>query len=319
MHPIDGQRIRQASTPTQGTTESIGQSIYRRPKSQDSIFSSPVSALKETVQPTPSPLFAAPKLKAPDKVNFHETKLLTTIDDIYGTGQRLTDALNNNIRQATAKLKDLTIEKMHMLEAAAKKTQSSEFWGILRKVGECILAAFTAIMGMTLVSTGPVALGAVMIASGILSVVNFTMRESGAWDSVAKKLAKDVGQEEILSRYLPLGVSLVTAVLSIGGGAATTLWTAASMTQKAFAIAQASLGIYNGATGAGKAIVDAKIAWSQAELTAKESEITQNRIRVDMKHSQMAHTLKIIEQIQQAAESVVELYAQAIKRTTLHI
>ncbi len=282
---------------------------------------SPIVCHSASTQPSAtSALFSPPQLTLPREVRYNERRLIEVLDEIHFSGEELMSSFTKGLNAGSARLRQLSFENMEKLREAAEKTQESGFWSLLQKIGECILAAISAVLGITLVGTaGGTAIGAVLIASGILTLSNFALRETGSWDYIAKKLSHDKEQQKKLATYLPVGMGLLAAVLGLGGSAATALWTTLSLTQKALTITQTTLGIYQGYVTAGKGFSEVKALWIQGELIEIETETTRERICFERDSSSMKSLLKILENTQQTAEQVIDLASQAVRKSAIQV
>jgi hypothetical protein len=301
-----------------------GHEVYKRPSAISQEISKQQAApsyASETFSiPSFSSVFSKPKITHPSRVPFHEMGLIQAFEDLHATGEKLITTFTKSLQDGKEKLRTLSLENIEKLKEAALRAQESGFWSMLQKIGECILAAISTVLGVSLVASGAGSvIGGVMIASGILTLANFAMRETGSWDFVAKKLSSDQDMQKKLVVVLPMATSLVATVLSLGGSVATSLWTSLSMTQKALAFAQTAMSFYQGFTTAGKGLAEAKALWTQADLALLDMHISIERAVFESKNTLMRHVIKIFEQSKQTAEQVIDLAAQAIKKTKIHV
>jgi hypothetical protein len=305
-------------------SEIHGQEVYKRPslcsKDQPQQQGSCSYASERLSVPSFSSLFAKPKITHPSRVPFHEMGLIQAFEDLHATGEKLVLAFTKSLHDGKEKLRTLSLENIEKLKEAAQRAQESGFWSMLQKIGESILAAITTVLGISLIASGAGSvIGGVMIASGILTLANFAMRETGSWDFVAKKLSSDQEMQKKLVVVLPMATSLVSTVLSLGGSVATTLWTSLSVTQKALALAQTAMSFYQGFTTAGKELAEARALWTQADLALLDMHTSIERVVFDSKNALMRQIIKIFEQSQQTAEQVIDLASQAVRKTKIHV
>lgn len=311
-----------SALPTEAAYE--GQAAYKRPsvpRKAASVDASP-TALAATA---PARLFSPPKLTHPraiartENTSCTEFALIRALGDLHETGQSLIGSFTHSIQEGSTRLRQLSMENIQKLKEAAERTKENGFWSFLQKIGECILAAISTVLGITLVATGAGAVvGGVMIAAGILTLTNFAMRETGSWDWVAKQLAKDRETQDKLAFYLPLGVGLIAAVLGIGGSLASALWSSLNFAQQALSIAQAAMGVYQGVTSIGKGVTQARVLWTQAELTKIESENTLGRIAFERDTNLLRQIVKKLESAQQTAEQIISLAVDSYRKTVIH-
>ena len=312
---------------------SDGLATYKRPSvsapsidavtssnTQPSVQRATSTSALTTVKPQTirTPLFSPPKLTHPSHITYSEYGLIHALDALHTCGESLIKSFTTSLSQGSAKLKTLSLENIEKLKEAAKSAQSSEFWSFLQKIGECILAAITTVLGITLVATGAGAIiGGVMIAAGILTLTNFAMRETGSWDSVAKQLSDDKENQKNIAFYLPLGMGLLAAVLGIGGSVATALYTTLNVAGQAVTVLQAAASIYQGITTVGHGVTEGQVLWTQADLTKIGTETTLTRVRFERNSSTLRQMVKILENTKLSAEQVISLSTEAIKKSRI--
>lgn len=321
-------KVKLAQTPLSSapSTETVheGQAAFKRPSVQ-SEAAAPDVVHTAAASTASAPLFFPPKLIHPraiartENVPCSEFSLIRTLNELHETGQSLIGSFTQSIQEGSARLRQLSMDNIQKLKEAAERTKENGFWSFLQKIGECILAAISTVLGISLVATGAGAVvGGVMIAAGILTITNFAMRETGSWDWVAKQLAKDKETQEKLAFYLPLGVGLIAAVLGIGGSVASALWTNLNFAQQALSIAQGAMGIYQGVTSIGKGVTQARVLWTQADLTKIESENSLERIAFERDTNLLRQIVKKLESAQQTAEQIISLAVDSFRKTVIH-
>lgn len=307
------------STVSIPSSNDVGQAQYRRPSLKVSdpaltVESAGVRGAK------PIPISSTPQLTPPKKVRFAEMDMIHVLDEIHASGELLTSSFTRSISDGSKRLRELSLENIEKLKEAAERAKESGFWSLLQKIGECILAAITSIFGISLVATGAGSgLGAVLIASGVLTLANFAMRETGSWDYVARQLASSREDQRKLATYLPIGTSILSAVLGMGGTAAAALWTTLNMTQKAMSIAQVTMAVYEGTVTTGRGFAEARALWTQGDLAQIESNLSLERIGFEDRSQGMQTLHKVLRQIQESAEQVIDLAGQAYRNVRIQV
>jgi hypothetical protein len=212
-----------------------------------------------------------------------ELRFLAAMESFRSFGDQVLSTLGVRLETFRLQLQEISAENLQKLKEAAENAKSSDFWSLLKKVATSLLSALSVVIGISLVSTGAGALvGGCMIASGIFSVANMLMSEAGTWDWVAKKLAnEDESRRQMLAILLPSAVGLLSGIIGLGGSAGAFAWSGIEFVDKVVLIAQATLGIFDGATTIGKGYADANLIWSQADLTQVKSKMTVERHLID--------------------------------------
>ncbi|MBM3207510.1 MAG: hypothetical protein FJZ57_02745 [Chlamydiae bacterium] len=290
------------------------------PKQTTEVYQHSGADSKSFATQSPSNLFAPPKLTEPTHVHFDEIKFIKIMDEIQMTGDSLIDSFSKSISLGSEKIKKLSLENMEKLKEAAEKAQEGTFWSFLQQVGECILAAISTVLGITLVSTGAGSIiGGAMIASGIITLVNFIMKDTGSWNYISKQLSDDRKRQEELTRYLPLATSIVSSVLGLASTGAAALFTNMNAVQQGLVIAQAALGLYQGGVTVAKSVNDADATWKESDLTQLQSDKDLQKFRFQEDSQLLNQIIKILRSSQEAAEQVIDLAAQALRRTVLQV
>ena len=314
-HSSDGLAIYKRPSVSSPAIDPVNLTTRQNPNQKAGSVSALSSGRSQTVR---TPLFSPPKLIHPSRTTYSEYGLIQALDELHASGESLITSFTTSLSQGSEKLRKLSSENIEKLKEAAKNTQSSEFWSFLQKIGECILAALTSVLGITLVATGGGAvIGGVMIAAGILTLTNFAMRETGSWDYVAKQLSDDKEKQKNIAFYLPLGMGLLAAVLGVGGSVATALYTTLNVAGQAVTVLQAATGIYHGITTVGHGVTEGQVLWTEADLTKIATETTLTRVKFEKNSSTLRQMMKILETIEQGAEQVISLSTQAIKKSRI--
>ncbi len=180
-------------------------------------------------------------------------------------------------------LQTITSENMEKLKEAAENAKSADFWSLLKKVANSLLSALSIVVGVSLIATGAGSLvGGAMIASGIFSIANMLMSEAETWDWLAKKLSnEDENRRKMLAMFLPIGFGVVTCGIGLFGAAGAFAWSGINMIDKSILVAQAALAIFDGGTTIGKGYADAKLIWTQADLTKTKALTTIERQKIE--------------------------------------
>jgi len=309
--------------PSQITNQPLGDTddmMLKSPTIPTEVYHSSAIDTRALSAQTPSVLFAPPNLSGPDKVNFNEIQFITVMNEIQMSGESLIDSFSKSITIGSDKLKKMSIENMEKLKEAAEKTQDKSFWSFLQQVGECILSAISTVLGITLVSSGAgYIIGGAMIASGVINFVIFVMKNTGTWQYLSKQMTDDRKRQQELAQYLPFAASLVGSVLGIASTGAALIWSDLNAAQQGLVIAQAALGLYQGGVTIGRGLNDANATWIESDLTYMQSEKDLQKIKFEEDSHTLNQILKILRASQDAAEQVIDLAAQALRRTVLQV
>jgi hypothetical protein len=230
-------------------------------------------------RPVLTPPHSLPRLSGPSS----EYRLLAATDESRNLGDAILGALGTRLQNVKLKICEISADNIQKLKEAAQRASDSSFWSTLHKIATCLLSALSIVFGISLVATGGGALiGGAMITSGILSLSNFAMSETGAWDWIAKQLSQDNEERrKMLAWILPCAVGVVAGGIGIVGAVQSVASGALQFAEKALSIAQTALTIFNGITTFGKGNADARLIWTQADLSKIQGELTVERTNFD--------------------------------------
>ncbi len=261
------------------------------------------------------PILTSPgDMPPPDRIGMmSEYRLLDATEESRGLGNRITETLALRLQNVKHKIREISADNIEKLKENARRAADSGFWSILKKIATSLLAAASIIFGVSLVATGGGALiGGAMIASGVLSLANFAMSESGAWEWVATQLARD--NEDLrnkLKMILPGAVGLLAGAIGIVGSVQGVASGAIQFMEKAVYIAQTALSVFDGLTTIGKGIADARLLWSQAELNKIQADLTVERTNFDTVMREVEGSMNEFRAVKAKAKKIIQTLSQS--------
>ncbi|MGC2596403.1 MAG: hypothetical protein WA347_08995 [Rhabdochlamydiaceae bacterium] len=281
-----------------------------------------------SMEGNPGPVWTPerPTLMTPDSLPIFngtssEYRLLAATEESRNLGDTIIDTLGVRLQNIKLKIREISADNIQKLKENAKRASESGFWSILRKIATSLLAAMSLVFGIALVASGGGALiGGAMIASGILSLANFAMSETGAWDWVVKQLSGDNEERrKMLAMALPGAVGIIAGGIGLVGSVQGIVSGALQFTEKAIYVAQSALAIFEGITIFGKGQADARLIWSKAELSEIEADLTVERTNFDSVMKEIEGSMgdfraikaKTKKMIQTLSQSNVQLVRQA--------
>jgi hypothetical protein len=257
-----------------------------------------------------------PVLTPPDALprrTSSEYRFLAATDAVRGVGNSILDTLGTRLENLKHKIKEISAAHIQKLKEAAKRASASGFWAMLKKIATCLLSAISIVFGISLVATGGGALiGGAMIASGILSLSNFAMSETGAWDWICEQLAADNEErQKMLSWILPGAVGVIAGGIGIVGSVQGIASGAIQFTEKLMSVAQGALAIFTGMTTIGKGFADARRLWTQSDLDQIQSDLTVERTRFDSVMREIEVSMSDFRIIKSKSKKIIEVLSQS--------
>lgn len=210
-----------------------------------------------------------------------------------------------------ARMNTLDEQEAEKMKETIQRTQDAGFWSYLRDIGSMIMAAISSVFGLSILASGGAPLvGAALVASGILAIFNFTLKESGAWDWVAKQLAND--NEELrkkLATLLPAVVSLVCMVIGIAGTVGASMFVHLDTQQKLLKIGEMVMLFANIFLWTTEGINDNFRCQLESALTLLRTENQVMRLKLQNAMTQM-------QDVCQNQNELTEVAAQIVRTTT---
>jgi hypothetical protein len=243
------------------------------------ISHSPIDTLEMDSLPSKDWKPERPQLISPHDLpsvrKLSDQRLLKVTKESRELGDELLGTLGFRLGIVKDKVKEISAENMQKLRESAERAQSSTWWAVLKKVATCLLSTFSIVFGAAVAATGGGALiGGAMITSGILSLTNFALSETGAWDWISKKLAnQDEEWANRLAWILPAAVGILAGGIGVVGSVHSLATSAIQFADKAIFIAQSALGVFDGLVTLGKGQADARLVWAQADTMEVQAKL----------------------------------------------
>jgi hypothetical protein len=257
-------------------------------------------------------------LTPPDALAFptgpsSEYRLLAATDESRNLGDMILDNLGTRLKNVKLRIREISTENIQKLKEAAQRAAESSFWSTLKKIATSLLSAISIVFGISLVASGGGALiGGAMIASGILSLANFAMSETSAWDWIAKQLSYDNEERrKMLAMALPGAVGIIAGGIGLVGSVQAVASGALQFAEKAVYIAQTALAIFDGVTTFGKGYADAQLIWSQSDLSKIQADLTVERTNFDSVVREIEGNMNVFGAVQDKAKKIIQTLSQS--------
>lgn len=282
------------------------------PSSQTFSLSDTPSTIEKSSYSLPYPP-AKPVLEAPKSSGIW--RMIENVLALETVGEKLMDLNNVRLERYFGKIRELDRQEAIKMQEAAQNTQNSSFWSFLKDMGALLLAALSTVLGLSLLSTGAGALiGGALVAAGVLSIINFTFKETGTWDWIAKHLA---GENEDLHRklaqILPAVVGGIAAVIGLAGSVGAFWFTELDFAQKILTIGQTAVNFATGVASIGEGVSKAKVTWKQSEIIELQSETKLVRFHLEETMTAMQDFLTNQTRISTSASSSVKAAERAVQ------
>jgi hypothetical protein len=286
------------------------ESLYREPVLvSDSIV--PMDADSHSIWTPERPILTPPNSLPP--VSDSVYRLLAATDESRSLGNEILDTLGRRLQNVKLKIREISADNIQKLKEAAQRAADSSFWSILKKIATCLVSAVSIVFGISLVATGGGALiGGTMIASGILSLSNFAMSETGAWNWVSKQLSNDNEErQKMLAWVLPSAVGIIAGGIGLVGSVQGVVSGALHFAEKAVYIAQTALAIFDGVTTIGKGYADARSIWAQSDVSKIQADLTVERTHFDNVMREIEGSMNDFRAVKAKTKKIVQTLSQS--------
>ncbi len=261
------------------------------------LSSVPATAKKQKGLFTPS----KPKLDKPgdEKVQGHYMRdHIDTVLMIEKMGANVVETQESAIDWISGWINSLSEKMIKHIHEAAKKFQDRNMWSMLAKIASGILAAISVVFGASLIVSpaGGILVGGLLIASGILSIVNLVFEETKVWDWVADQIAgSDKKLRNQLRALIPAGASMI----SMGAGAAGSF---GALFMESFNMVQTMLLMGHTVTEIGKNISSLAEGVNHSDYLKAKAETERVQTQMDLSDGQLGSTLSTLRQITKAVQ-----------------
>lgn len=257
-----------------------------------------------------------PMLTSPDALSsssYSVYRFLDTTEESRHLGDQILETLGERLNHVKLKIREISTDNIQKLKEAAQRAADSSFWSILNKIATCLLSALSMVFGISLIASGGGTLiGGLMVASGILSLSNFAMSETGAWDWVSKQLASDNEEwQKKLAWILPSAVGILAGGIGIVGSIQSVASGAFQFTEKAVYLAQTVLAIFDAATTFGKGHADAHLIWAQSDVSKIQADLTVERTNFDSVMKEIEGSLSDFRAIKAKTKKIIQTLSKS--------
>lgn len=207
-----------------------------------------------------------PKLEPPSATTWRVIEATLKLEAV---AESLTEVGHQLVNNTLDRVRAIDRDEAEKMKEAIQREKDAGWWEFLEDIGQLFLSAITTAFGFFLLSSGAGAVvGGAMIASGVLSVVNYTMKKAEVWDLLASKLAADnESMRETIKTTLPAAIGIVAAVVGIAGSAGTFFFTELDAAGKALTILETASSLANSGTTLAGGISKGRLQWAQSALT----------------------------------------------------
>ena len=169
------------------------------------------------------------------------------------------------------------------------------------------------VFGISLIATGGGALiGGAMIASGILSLSNFALSETEAWDWVAKQLSNDNEErQKMLAMILPSAIGILAGGIGLVGSVQGIVTGSLQFAEKAIYVAQTALAMFDGITTFGKGYANAHLIWTQADLSKIQADLTVERTHFDAVMREIETSMNDFKAVKAKTKKTIQTLSQS--------
>jgi hypothetical protein len=247
-----------------------------------------------------------PRLQSSKPVLAPELSIIESMDRVYeAAGAHVTETVNEMAKEKD-RMKELHIEKGKKLEETAKRLEQRDTWSILKKIGSAFMSAVSAVFGGTIIGGAPF-IGGALIASGLASIANLIMVETGAWNGIAEKIAKgNIEKEKRLASLIPGIIGTATSVVGLLGSAGAVFWAPLNFKQLVSGIGTSALNLSQAVLTAGTAVAESRSLSAQGDVAFLEREVLIHQTTFEQNAGQIEHLMKNQSEASSRAARIVD-------------
>jgi len=273
------------------------------------------SSLKESTSCIPY-IPSKPTLPTPQAVEF---TFLSTLNRMYDAGMTILDLNMKVLDYLEEQMKVLNAENVEKMEEAIKLSQENSVWKFLKNIGAYILSALSIVFGSSLSSTGAGSvIGSIMIAVGILGILNLALEDTGCWKWLTTMLA---GENEERAKYLatllPTLLGMGCASLGLIGTSGAIAWSSLNILDKIVSAAQVAMSSAEGVATMGKGVCEYRSALSQKDLETLKEQIFLHQHRFEGVTERLSCQMNRLSRNFTLASEILKLSITSNKRAIL--
>lgn len=214
-----------------------------------------------------------PKLESPSYMK----RMVETVELIEMRSLKLFNTDEKEIDWLCGWMDGMTQQIIEKIREAADSFKSREQWSILAKVASGILAGISVLFGISLLTSpaGGVIVGGLLLASGILSIVNLIFEETHVWDWVAEKIAGDDKKLcDQLKAWIPAGVGMLSMLVGSAGTIGALFFEAFNMIREMLMAGKTVADIAKHIAKMAEGAASSKMLTAQAETEHMQTQVT---------------------------------------------
>lgn len=218
---------------------------------------------------------STPALDSSTRVN-HMKCVVRTCLAIEETSMKTVSSDEKGVDFLCDWMTQLSTQLIEHIREAGEIFKQRETWSILAKIASGILAAISLLFGISLVATpaGGMLVGGLLIASGLLSIVNLILEETKVWDWVANQIAGDDKKlSDQLKVWIPAGVGMLSALVGSAGSVAALFMEAFNMVQQMLLVGKTVTDIAKHISSMAEGVATSESIKSQAESEHIQTQI----------------------------------------------
>lgn len=255
-----------------------------------------------------------PVLTPPHEISTRsDCRLLAATEDSRVIGDEILKTFGLRLSNVKNEIQNASNELLKKLKEAAERASNSNWWAVLKKIATSLVSALSIVFGVALVASGGGALiGGAMIASGILSLANFALSETEAWEWIAKQLSHDNEEwQKKLTMILPAAVGVAACGLGAFGSAYGLATGAIQFAQQAVYLAQTALAVFSVTATFGKGVADTKLLWTQADQERIQSQLSAMRTIFDSVFEEIKGSLSDFKSVSDKTKQTLQLITKS--------
>ena len=254
--------------------------------------------------PEPVVLYSEPKKKK-SSINYMEDLIGGMFLEIEKSSAKMIRSEEMCIDWLCGWVSSLSNRLIEHIREASELFKQNSTWSTVSKIASGILAAISIVFGLALWATpagGPL-VGGLLIASGVISILNLIMEETKAWDQVADAIAgDDIKLRNQLRIWIPASLNLASMIVGAAGSVGASLFMAS------FTWTQQLIMMGKLAANTGKNITEMARGVASSQSLKSQAETEHMQTQIDLVDSNLKG---IIDTLQQMSGSVKRTFSSA--------
>jgi len=222
-----------------------------------------------------------PELEKPKSTSAipHLLEQFTRLEEVGDAlEQRITDDVDVHI----CEMEELYNEHIRVMKESFENSKKVDQMNFFTDLAGMAMAGVSSVVGASMVATNAPILGSMLIAGGIFSITNTTLKLTGNWNWIAEQIAGE--NEELktqITTYAPAAMGIIATVLGLSGTFGAYFYSDLSNINQLLLALQTATSLVQGVTAAASGYANAQAYWTNAQTLVLQTKLKVRKVELE--------------------------------------